>query len=86
MTTNEQRHAMKIRRFDTAIERVGTDKVSDKIGRAAFSSFICARDAFVRRQSFALIAGFIADAQVHADEFCGLQSDEDVYGVLASLR
>lgn len=25
------------------------------------------------------------DAQVRADEFCSLQSDEDVYGVLASL-
>lgn len=86
MTTDAQRHAMKIRKFDTAIERVGIDKVSDKIGRAAFSSFICARDAQVRRQGPVIIAGFIADAQVRADEFCGLQSDEDVYGVLASLR
>lgn len=86
MTTDAQRHAMKIRKFDTAIERVGIEKVSDKIGRAAFSSFICARDAQVRRQGSVLIAGFIADAQDRADKFCGLQPDEDVYGVLASLR
>lgn len=86
MTTDAQRHANKIRKFDAAIERTGVDKVSDKIGRAAFSSFICARDAQVRRQSSVLIAGFISDAQIRAEEFCGLQSDEDVYGVLASLR
>lgn len=86
MTTDAQRHANKIRKFDAAIERVGVDKVSDKIGRAAFSSFICARDAQVRHQGPVIIAGFISDAQVRADEFCGLQPDEDVYGVLASLR
>lgn len=86
MTTDAQRHANKIRKFDAAIERVGVDKVSDKIGRAAFSSFTCARDAQVRQQGPVIIAGFISDAQARADEFCGLQSDEDVYDVLASLR
>lgn len=86
MTTDAHRYANKIRKFDASIERVGADRVSDKIGRAAFSSFICARDAQIRRQSTALIAGFISDAQVRADEFCGLQSDEDVYDVLESLR
>ena len=85
MTTDAQRHARKIRKFDTAIERVGIDKVSDKIGRAAFSSFICARNALLRHQDSVLIAGFIYDAQVHADGFCGLVN-EDVYDVLASLR
>lgn len=86
MTTDAQRHANKIRKFEAAIERVGLDKVSDKIGRGAFSSFVCARDAQVRRQWPVIIAGFISEAQVRANEFCCLQPDEDVYGVLASLR
>lgn len=85
MITDAQRHANKIRKFDAAIERAGVDKVADKIGRAAFSSFVCARDAQVRRQGSVIIAGFIADAQARADDFCGLHQDEDVYAVLASL-
>lgn len=86
MNTDEQRHANKINKFQSAVERVGFDKVSDKIGRGATSSFICARDAQVRQQGSVIIAGFISEAQVRADEFCGLQQDEDVYGVLASLH
>lgn len=86
MNTDTLRHANKIRKFQAAVERVGLDKVSDKIGRGAFSSFTCASDAQTRKQSSVIIAGFLSDAQTRCDEFCSLQSDEDVYGVLASLR
>lgn len=87
MTTDAQRHANKIRKFEAAVERAGVDRVSDKIGRGAFSSFECARDAQTRRQGETIIANFLADAQQRCEEFCGLQApEEDVYGVLWSLK
>lgn len=84
--TDKVRHANKIRKFMAAVERVGVDKVSDKIGRGSFSSFECALDAQTRRQAPAIIANFLADAQERCEKFCNLQSEEDVYGVLASLK
>lgn len=87
MTTDTQRHANKIRKFEAAIERAGVDRVSDVIGRGAFSSFECARDAMTRRQSPVIIANFLADAQQRCEGFCGLQApDEDTYGVLWSIK
>lgn len=86
MTTDAQRYAIKIRKFDQAIERVGVDRVSVTIGRGAFSSFTCARDAQVRRQNPAVIATFLAEAQERGEIFCGLQYEETVYDVMATLR
>lgn len=86
MTTDTQRHANKIRKFEAAIERAGVDRVSDKIGRGAFSSLESARDAQTRRQSPIIVANFLADAQQRCEEFLNLQCDEDVYGVLWSIK
>lgn len=87
MTTDTQRHANKIRKFESAVERAGVDRVSAVIGRGAFSSFECARDAQTRRQSPVIIAGFLSDAQQRCEEFCGLQApEEDTYGVLWSIK
>jgi len=87
MSTDIQRHANKIRKFEAAVERAGADRVSDVIGRGAFSSFESARDAQGRRQSPIIVANFLADAQQRCEEFCGLQApDEDTYGVLWSIK
>lgn len=85
MTTDKQRYAAKILSFNQAIERSGVDKVSDVIGRGAFSSFTCAHDAMIRSQPDVIVANFLADAQERTEIHCNLDSDESAYDVLRSL-
>lgn len=86
MTTDKQRHAAKILSFNQAIERVGVDRVSDVIGRGAFSSFTCAHDASIRNQGDIIVANFLAEAQKRTDEHCGLDGEFDAYDVLNGLK
>lgn len=60
--TDTQRHAMKIRRFDVACESKGCDYVERLVGRGAYSSMLCARDAQLRQQPPAIVASFLVDA------------------------
>lgn len=80
MITDKQRHTLKILSFNQAIERVGIDRVSDTIGRGAFSAFTCAHDAAIRNQGDVIVANFLADAQQRTDGHCGLDD------VLDSLK
>jgi hypothetical protein len=86
MITDKQRHALKILSFNQAIERVGVDRVSDTIGRGAFSAFTCAHDAAIRNQGDVIVADFLADAQQRTDDHCGLDGEFDAYDVLNSLK
>lgn len=86
MTTDAQRHANKIRKFENAVQRVGATAVCNKIGQGAFSSFVSAQDAQMRKQGPTIIANFIADGQARGDVFCNLQGDESIYDVFASLK
>lgn len=86
MTTDAQRHANKIRKFENAVQRVGATAVCNKIGQGAFSSFVSAQDAQIRKQNPSIIASFISDGQARGDVFCNLQDDESIYDVFASLK
>jgi hypothetical protein len=85
MKTDTQRHESKVAKFTAAVGRFGLDKVQDKIGKGAASSFVCAQDAIKRHQSPVIVASFIMDAQSRCEQHLSLQQDESVYGVLASL-
>lgn len=69
--TDRERHAAKILKFDRACESKGCDYVERFMGRGAYSSMICARDAQIRRQDPSIVAGFLVDAQtrfgIHID-------------------
>jgi len=84
--TDLKRLSDKIRKFQAAVERAGVDRVSDKIGRGAFSSFECAADALRRNQSLAIVSNFLGAAQERCEDHLNLQSDEDVYSVLKTIR
>lgn len=86
MNIDNQRHADKIRKFENAVQRVGVTTVCNKIGQGAFSSFVSAQDAQMRKQSPVIIANFISDGQSRGELFCNLQSDESVFDVFESLK
>ena len=81
-----KRLTLKIGKFQQAVESLGVDRVADKIGRSAFSSFTCAADALTRKQSLAIVSNFVGAAQERCAEHLKLQPDEDVYHVLASMK
>lgn len=84
--TDLKRLSDKIRKFQAAVERAGVDRVSDKIGRGAFSAFECADDALSRNQSLAIVSNFLGSAQERCEDHLNLQPDEDVYSVLKTLK
>jgi len=84
--TDAQRHSSKVTQFADAVKRVGSDKVIATIGESAANGFQCAADAQNRRKDSDMVGWFITYAQDCAYEFCNLQPDEDVYGVLGTLR